>query len=866
MTQPIDFEGIKVAALRSARSLLPELLTGGKFEGDEYVVRNPRRDDKTPGSFKINSRTGFWKDFATGDGGNDLISLVHYVDGISQGEAARLFAEKLGISTYKTNGSKGHTKEPSPQTFSWGEEGPRIGRDEVRRHYYPNHDTPKLKVKIKKRGASKDSWVTCYRAIRDGVPIGWQWKKPDDFRVVPYFGKTRDPKRSYWPEGEKDADTLDGPGLSAFTFGGVGDGLPPGIEKYLERLKDRQLVIPVDNDETGRDHAQKKAALAHAAGVTHIRIFDPKAVWPECPDGGDVSDWFERGGGTREKLLEIIDALPDWQPTDDDSESENTDDASPSWDNPDLSLLDDRRGELPPFPLNVLSASWQEWATNAAHGAGTTVDHVLVPLFGVASSLVGTARRLQASTSWTQPFTLWIAIVGNSGTGKTPGLNVSQRTLARVERNRRHLIGKLRRAHETKIENAKVARKQWQEKVKEAVDAGRKVPDMPPEAEVPEPFEAPRLFLSNVTIEKLAVLLQARPQGMLVTLDELAGLFLNLSRYSGGTDREFWLEAWNGEAYRVERMGRPPVDIEHLLVGLAGGLQPDKLARSFDGDADGLYARVLFSWPAEAPYRPLTDVVHEMDPELENVFIRLIDLAESEEGKLIVRNVTLTNDARDVFEAFRRLVHSKKDGLDGREREWWVKTPAHVLRLAGTLAYLDWARETVGTTMPEPGRIETRFVTAAVRLVSEYFWPHARAALRQIGLTERHTKARKVLRWLRAERSPGSELSLKDIRRDALGQSLDAEATTKLIEALVQAGWLRRVPIEKDGRGRTPHRWSINPLLWGAENADNAGNSPFSSGAPTAQPEVSFSALPAFSAPTQDIDGDHDRKEATWTV
>jgi hypothetical protein len=39
-----------------------------------------------------------------------------------------------------------------------------------------------------------------------------------------------------------------------------------------------------------------------------------------------------------------------------------------------------------------------------------------------------------------------------------------------------------------------------------------------------------------VTIERLAILLQGRPQGMLVTLDELAGLFLNLSRYSGGTD------------------------------------------------------------------------------------------------------------------------------------------------------------------------------------------------------------------------------------------------------------------------------------------------------------------------------------------
>jgi hypothetical protein len=70
----IDFEGIRSAALRAARSLLPELLPGGKFEGGEYVVRNPLRDDRTAGSFKINSRTGVWKDFATEDDGSDLIS------------------------------------------------------------------------------------------------------------------------------------------------------------------------------------------------------------------------------------------------------------------------------------------------------------------------------------------------------------------------------------------------------------------------------------------------------------------------------------------------------------------------------------------------------------------------------------------------------------------------------------------------------------------------------------------------------------------------------------------------------------------------------------------------------------------------
>jgi hypothetical protein len=459
----------------------------------------------------------------------------------------------------------------------------------------------------------------------------------------------------------------------------------------------------------------------------------------------------------------------------------------------------------------VLSAIWQEWATNAAHGAGTALDHVVVPLFGIAASLIGTARRLKASTSWTQPLTLWTAVVGYSGAGKTPGLDVSQRALARIERNRKRLIGELRRAHERKTESAKIAKKQWQEKVREAVEAGRKAPDMPADAEVPEAFEAPRLFVSNATIEKLAVLLLARPQGMLLICDELAGLFLNMSRYSNGTDREFWLEAWNGNPHRVERLNRPPVDVEHLLVGLTGGFQPDKLDRSLKGDADGIYARVLFSWPTEAPYRALTDTVEEIEPEFENALTKLINLAEFEEEKLVIRYATLSPDARNILEEFRRLMHQKKDGFDGRERDWWVKTPAHVLRLAGTLAYLDWAMEPFGT--PAPTTIEARFVAAAVRLVIDYFWPHARAALRQIGLTEHHARERKVLRWLRAERGPDAEVSVEDIRVNALGRTGDAKGARELIDMLVKARWLRKAPTA-NARGRPPQRWQINPRLW----------------------------------------------------
>ena len=346
------------------------------------------------------------------------------------------------------------------------------------------------------------------------------------------------------------------------------------------------------------------------------------------------------------------------------------------WDDPDTSILDDRRGELPDFPLDALSPAAADWVSRAALGAGVTDDHVAVPLLGIVSSLIGTARRVMPSRSWTEPLTLWTAIVGFSGSGKTPGISATKRALALVERERKNWIDNLRRAHEAKVEAAKIARDTWKEELKKTVGAtvvsldeyraakaGEPSP-MPAEAVDPGPFVAPRLYVTNITIEKLTVLLQGRPQGMLLVADELAALFLNMSRYSSGQDNEFWLEAWCGGPYRVERMQRPAVHIDHLLVGLVGGLQPDKLARSFTGDMDGMYARVIYSWPRDPKYRRLTDEVAEIEPEIVNALKRIADMeaGQDQDGGFAPRAVQLSQAATEHFEHFRQFLHDLKQG------------------------------------------------------------------------------------------------------------------------------------------------------------------------------------------------------------
>jgi hypothetical protein len=71
-----------------------------------------------------------------------------------------------------------------------------------------------------------------------------------------------------------------------------------------------------------------------------------------------------------------------------------------TWENPDDSLLEDRRGDLPDFPDETLPSRVLLWLRLAARGAGGRTDHIAIPLLGVASSLIGKARRVRASSSW----------------------------------------------------------------------------------------------------------------------------------------------------------------------------------------------------------------------------------------------------------------------------------------------------------------------------------------------------------------------------------------------------------------------------------------------------------------------------------
>jgi len=137
-----------------------------------------------------------------------------------------------------------------------------------------------------------------------GAPGIWTWNTEGVRRVLYRLPELldADPSQTVFVcEGEKDVDNVRGLGLTATCNpGGAGKWEP----EYGRHLGGRDLVVLPDNDQAGRDHAA--LLVCSLVGVAHsIRVLE----LPDLALKGDVSDWLGNGG-TREKLLALVEATP----------------------------------------------------------------------------------------------------------------------------------------------------------------------------------------------------------------------------------------------------------------------------------------------------------------------------------------------------------------------------------------------------------------------------------------------------------------------------------------------------------------------------------------------------------------------------
>lgn len=463
-----------------------------------------------------------------------------------------------------------------------------------------------------------------------------------------------------------------------------------------------------------------------------------------------------------------------------------------AWPEPDLSLLDSRRGDLPSFPADVLPGFWRAWIEEAARAAGASVDHVALSLMTAAASLIGVARYVAPVPSWAEPCILWTVLVGSASSGKTPAAQTALRLMAMLEQQLESINAATRKRRAT---DAKAMINRW----------------MKPESSVeslPPPFVPRRLTISDAAIRAVVDVMTGTPRGALLARDQHGPWLVDMVRSAATRrDRPFWLAAWSATAFRADRSHQWLDDeFVHPAVSILGTIRPEALSSSLDGDddTDSLVARFLFTWPQSPPFHALTDMVLPDGTAVLEALSRLRDMPEER------RDLPLAPGALAAFDGFRRMHHAEAGEREGREAGWWGKGAGLVLRLAGVLTFLDWAGRPSGTA--EPDSVPAWAVEAASILWQGYLWPHAQAAFRTAGGDARESKAQRALRWLR--RQGTAEISRTTLRRKALGLSCSAAETQRIAEALVTGGWLRPVEIASSSSGgRPPLRWAVNPEL-----------------------------------------------------
>src|SRR5258708_4560936 len=107
------------------------------------------------------------------------------------------------------------------------------------------------------------------------------------------------------------------------------------------------------------------------------------------------------------------------------------------WHELDLSILEEKRGPVPPVPLEILPQPWRDWVSDTASSTGAPADYVVQSVLAALAGVGGAGVSVRVTPAWSEPMVLWQAVVGEPSTGKSAALAPMRRLLNTLEEERR---------------------------------------------------------------------------------------------------------------------------------------------------------------------------------------------------------------------------------------------------------------------------------------------------------------------------------------------------------------------------------------------------------------------------------------------
>lgn len=230
------------------------------------------------------------------------------------------------------------------------------------------------------------------------------------------------------------------------------------------------------------------------------------------------------------------------------------------------------------FPIEIFPEPIQSYILECKETLDSSIDYMGCSMLWLISVIVGNSIQIEVKKGWTETATIWLAVVGKAGLGKTPSIH--------------NIIKPLLMANNKEIKNyIKQSEKfEYYDKLsaKEKKD----------HEEIQRPTKS-QFIANDITIEALVELHQENPNSVGVFKDELAGWFKDMNKYREGSDLEFWLSTWSGKAISLNRKTAKSAFVDKPLVSVLGGIQPSILNSFYtdDNKDNGFMDRMLLSYP-----------------------------------------------------------------------------------------------------------------------------------------------------------------------------------------------------------------------------------------------------------------------------
>lgn len=452
-----------------------------------------------------------------------------------------------------------------------------------------------------------------------------------------------------------------------------------------------------------------------------------------------------------------------------------------------------------PFPVDALPSTVARFVNDGAKAIGCDPSYLALPVLTTLAAAIGDTHRLELKRGWGAPAILWSAIVGESGSAKSPAFRLVNRIIQERQGKAHDRYAEASRAYERELVQYEKDLSYWKRQRSSTSDPPVK----------PEQPAAERFIISDTTVEALAPILSANARGVLLARDELAGWFGSFDRYSsgkGGADESHWLSMFNGESLTVDRKTGSPrtIYVPHALVSITGGIQPGILRRALTTQRreSGLAARFLFACP---PRKPKSWTENDIDPSRLAEFSALLDRLYSmeadrdDEGARRPYVVGLTGEARRVWIAYYQEHNATLATLNNDLAAAWSKLEEYAARFALIHHLARWA----GGEAPliDPLEVDVESMRAGVTLAN-WFKNETQRIYAILEESDGERDRRELVEWIAGR---GGRITARELQQ---GRRViqDAEQAERALADLVESGLGRWLPSEPSAKGGRPTR------------------------------------------------------------